>query len=313
MDLTNKKICIAGLGGVGGYLGAALAKKYSNVYFYTRGERLLHIREHGLTIKSKTLGSYTVHPKGASDCAGDFGEMDLIFICTKNYSLSQICEELKPAVGETTLVLPVMNGTTAGDYIRSAFEKGIFLDGLIYINATAMADYSVEDISALPKVQVGDIRHENEGFAEEVAELLKGAGIYAAAEQDMEAAIWTKFIQNCAFNVATAYYLTNAQGITSSPERLLEYKALLEEGARTARALGIKIADDLEDKFYEQLFTRISPEGTSSLKIDMEAGRPNELETFSGALLKTGEQLGLSLPVSRRFYEGMRKGEVDKG
>ena len=31
MNLSNKTICVAGIGGVGGYLGAALAKTYPHV------------------------------------------------------------------------------------------------------------------------------------------------------------------------------------------------------------------------------------------------------------------------------------------
>lgn len=308
MNLSNKTICVAGIGGVGGYIGAALAKNYPNVNFLARGERLAHIKEHGLTLNSVNLGNFTVQPHAVSDCAGDFGHIDCLFICCKNYQLDTLCEQLKPFVAPDTIVVPVMNGTTAAQAVREAFGTGMVLDALIYIISTAMPDYSIESISPAPLLQVGK-QHataEEKEAAEAVAKLFTDIGIKCLAEEDIEAAVWTKYIQNCAFNVGTAYYLTDAQGIYNAPARLEKYRHLLEEACAVARALGIHIADNLEDDLYERLLHRTEPNGTSSLKKDMAAGRPNELETFSGALVRAAKELGIDVPVSEEFYEGMK-------
>ena len=73
-----------------------------------------------------------------------------------------------------------------------------------------------------------------------------------------------------------------------------------------ARRLGVRIADDLEEEHFHHFMVEQADEATSSLRRDMDAGRPNELETFSGYLLKTAEGLGMELPVSKRFYEGLK-------
>ena len=135
--------------------------------------------------------------------------------------------------------------------------------------------------------------------------LLSGAGVKCSVEKDIEAAVWTKYIQNCAFNVATGYYLTDAQGIYKDEERLARYRCLLSESCLVARTLGIHIADDLEEKLYDRLVNRTVPTGTSSLKKDMAEGKENELETFSGTLVRKAEELGIPVPVSKEFYLGM--------
>lgn len=308
MDLSNKTICVAGIGGVGGYIGGVLARTYPNVNFLARGARLQHIKEHGLTVKSAALGVFTAKPHAVSDSAADFSHIDCLFICPKNYQLSELCKQLKDAIDDDTIIVPVMNGTTAANEIRNAFGKGIILDALIYIISTAMEDFSIESLSTSPLVQVGK-QHANPAEKEAalaVGKLLCDAGINCKVEEDIEAAVWTKYIQNCAFNVATAYYLTDAQGIYNDPARLEKYRHLLEESCLVARTLGIHIADDLEDDLYDRLLHKTVGNGTSSLKKDMAANRPNELETFSGALVRQAEKLGLSVPVSEEFYEGMK-------
>lgn len=308
--LSDKTICIAGIGGVGGYLGAALAKHFPKVCFLARGERLAHIKKHGLSIKSASLGSYTAAPYAASDSAADFGRISCLFICPKNYQLEELCRQLKPFVSSDTIVVPVMNGTTAAGYIREAFagSGAVVLDALIYIIATALPDFSVEDISPSPIVQLGK---QNPSEAEKsaalaVCSLLNRAGVKCSVEEDIEAAVWTKYIQNCAFNVATAYYLTDAQGIYTDEARLAKYRCLLSESCLVARTLGIHIADDLEEDLYERLIHKTVPTGTSSLKKDMAAGRENELETFSGSLVRMAAELRIPVPVSEEFYLGMK-------
>ena len=82
--------------------------------------------------------------------------------------------------------------------------------------------------------------------------------------------------------------------------------ALLKEGCSVARKLGVKISADLEEEHCHHFMVEQSEAAISSLRRDMDAGRSNELENFSGYLLRTAEGLGMELPVSKRFYEGLK-------
>lgn len=59
----NARICVAGLGGVGGIIGGALAKTYPHVSFLARGARLNSIRKNGLIIKSEFIGDFQIRPE----------------------------------------------------------------------------------------------------------------------------------------------------------------------------------------------------------------------------------------------------------
>ena len=51
----SKKITVAGIGGVGGYLAGMLADTYDEVSFIARGERKKSLEENGLVILEKEL------------------------------------------------------------------------------------------------------------------------------------------------------------------------------------------------------------------------------------------------------------------
>lgn len=57
------KIAVFGIGGIGGLIGGALARKNEDTYFIARGKTLEAIHSRGLHVESTLLGDFTVSPK----------------------------------------------------------------------------------------------------------------------------------------------------------------------------------------------------------------------------------------------------------
>ena len=71
------KIAIVGIGGVGGYYGGLLAKRYSadedvEIVFIARGDHLQQIKKNGLNLITEK-GTFTVRPDLATDNPADCG------------------------------------------------------------------------------------------------------------------------------------------------------------------------------------------------------------------------------------------------
>ena len=49
------KIAVIGIGGIGGLVGAALARRHKGIYLIARGEGLKAICENGITLDSEML------------------------------------------------------------------------------------------------------------------------------------------------------------------------------------------------------------------------------------------------------------------
>ena len=124
---------------------------------------------------------------------------------------------------------------------------------------------------------------------------------------DMQAELWTKFITNCGFNVITAYYACDIQGLKDDPVRLQEYRSLLDEAYAVGRAEGVALPDELTQKIFDRVILRSSPHVTSSMAQDVMAGRRIELETFGGVVCQLAEKRQLAVPVTKRLYEAMKQ------
>lgn len=302
------KICIAGIGGVGGFIGGALAKRYPHVSFFVRGSRKEAIEQNGLVIKSEYMGDYRVKPERMSDKADDLGIMDYIFICVKNYSLEQLCRQIAPMVDEKTVVIPVMNGIDPAERTRNCLGKGIVLDALIYIASGSQEDYTIVQAGKYASVHIG-MKKPSEGEEEalvRVNDILNNSGVKCIVEDDIEAVIWKKYVLNCAFNILTAYYSANTGELRNDPKKVEEFRSLLSEACLAARKKGVHLTDDVEEDHLYHFLHRQSDNATSSLRRDMDLKKANELETFSGYLLKLGNQLGLELPVTKYFYDRLK-------
>lgn len=309
ISLNQKKVCVVGLGGVGGYLGCMLAHHLDNIYFFARGERLKSIKNNGLRLISDTYGEFTAYPAMASNHAEEMGTMDYIFLCVKHFSLEQACAEISPIIDQHTVIIPLLNGIGVADKIRGLIGKGCVLDSLVYITSGSDKDFVIHHSSPYCNIHIGYKSGDNcdENILLAVKNLLESANITCIIENDIDAAIWRKYILNCAYNVVTAYYSCTTGYIKKNETAISQLKALLKEAASVARRLKINIADDLEEIHLNHILHKQSESSTSSLNRDIIAKRQNELDIFCGELLKLASNCQLKIPMTEFFYKELKK------
>ena len=150
----EKKIAVVGIGGVGGYLAAMLARSCSHLTLVARGKRKDAILEDGLILHSDYKGEIAVKPESVVEVS-ELDEQDYIFVCVKNYSLEEVCRDMAHAVTDNTVIISVMNGVDPGERIRMALKKGTVVDSLIYIVAFANDDYSITQRGQYANLRIG--------------------------------------------------------------------------------------------------------------------------------------------------------------
>jgi 2-dehydropantoate 2-reductase len=307
--MSEKKICIVGLGGVGGYLGCMLAQHFDNIYFFARGKRLESIKENGLKLYSDGQGEFKAYPKMISNNAKEMGVMDYIFLSVKHSSLEQVCAEITSMVDEHTVIIPLLNGVGVSDKVYKLIGKGCVLDSLIYITSSSDENFAIHHIGSYCDIHIGyrSMGECNEKILLEVQNLLRMASISCIIEDDIEAAIWTKYILNCAYNVITSYYNATTGDIRKNKTAIIQLKSLLEESCAVARRLKVNITEDLEEELLNRILYKQSESATSSLNRDIAAGRQNELDVFSGKLLKLASSYQMETPMTDFFYRELKK------
>jgi pyrroline-5-carboxylate reductase len=91
------KICIYGVGAIGGYLGVQFARAGADVSLVARGAHLAAMRTQGLKL---LIGDEerVVQPR-CTDNPAELGHQDFVIICLKAHSITGVIEAMQPLLG----------------------------------------------------------------------------------------------------------------------------------------------------------------------------------------------------------------------
>ena len=303
----NWKLTVVGIGGIGGLLSGPLVRRYGgHITLVARGKRGEALRNNGLTLHSDIYGDFTVSPAAVAETPEELPVQDVVLVCVKNGQLAQVARQIAPIVGPETIVLTVMNGVTAGTNLRRALGRGIVLESVIYTVSSAGEDYSITQIGDFTHLFTGAAPGDEAGAkaAQALHDLLAGAGIDCRLAADVAVAIWSKFVLNCAYNVATARWSCNIGAIKADPNRMADCRALMAEARAVGVARGVALPENLGDKQMHRVETTADP-STSSLSRDFAIGRAGELEVFCGDVVRMAAEAGVDVPVTKEYYQAL--------
>lgn len=305
--MTKLRIAFSGIGAVGGYYGGMLANRYqgtekADIYFIARGENLKAIREKGLEIKLAER-SFTVHPAVATDNPSDIGPVDYLFCCTKSYDLEENIKQLKPIIGPTTIIIPLLNGPDISERICSVLPNQEVWKGCVYIGARLIEPGIVHKFSSKDQLYFGS-ETGNKEKQKMLLDILEGAGILAFNPEDINARIWKKFFMISTAATATSYFNENI-GIVMT-KHLEEFTALSNEIKCIADAMKIPLPDDIVPASIERQ-KMMPPSATTSMHADFIAGKRTEVESLTGFIVRKAEQLGINVPVYKKMYEKLKQ------
>ncbi len=305
--MNEKRICVAGIGAVGGLLATMLGQVCSNLTVYARGAKAEMLRKNGLVLHSEFYGEKRAVPACVAVRAEEIGPQDLVLICVKNYSLEQIAEELRPCIRKGTVLLPVLNGVDAGERLRRLFPEAVVCDAVIYTISGANPDGSVTQTGQYTHMYVGSREQDelHQRSAREIAELFGSTGFQCRFTENIESEIWQKFVLNCAFNIMTARHRTTTGVIRRNEDMKKDVHSLLEEAYRAGIAEGVSLPEDLVEVKYNYVIHNQPEDGTSSMARDVEAHRPIELDAFTGTVLRISSRHGIPAPVTREYHEAL--------
>lgn len=87
----------------------------------------------------------------------------------------------------------------------------------------------------------------------------------------------------------------------TTPELEALFKRATSETAQVGRALDVALDIDLEAQIWEALMA-FPAQGRASTAIDLQHGRPLEIEWVSGGATRLAAQAGIDAPVNAALY-----------
>ncbi len=309
------RIAVMGIGGVGGYYGGLLARRYGGdtdveVVFIARGEHLKAIQAHGLEVKSVAQGDFTAHPDLATDDPSGCGTFDIVLLCVKGYSLTESAQLLTPAIGDDTIVIPLLNGVDNVERLRSVLTKGRIWNGCVYISSLLTGPGSCRQVGGSCKMFFGNETKE-EPDGKRVEDLFRKADIDAELRSDIKNIAWEKYVFVSPVGNATTFRDRSMGAILEDDEGMRLMETLLDELLALAAAHTVRFPDNIKEATIEKV--RGFPyEAKTSYQRDFEQGNSTEIDTFAGFIVDDARRLGLPAPAHEKVYAALKAREGKK-
>ena len=294
------RIAIMGTGGVGGYFGGLLAKSGEDVTFIARGEHLRAIREQGLRIES-VFGDFTVFPAQATDDPATVGPVDTVIFATKTHQIEAAAEAMRPMIGPHTAVLPLHNGLDASERTAAVLGSGPVLGGICQVGSQIAAPGVIRQMTQFRRVVAGELDGPITPRVERIVEVLRKADIQAEASDNIQRVRWTKFIFIAPYSGVGAVTRVPIGEFRACPQS----RALLEQAMReveaVAAAKGVILDPDVVAKTLA-FCDGVEPKMMASMQRDVLDGKPSELDSLIGVMVRLGEELGVPVPTFRFLH-----------
>ncbi|PEI85734.1 2-dehydropantoate 2-reductase [Bacillus pseudomycoides] len=297
------RILVLGAGGVGGYFGGRLVEKGEDVTFLVRSGRKQQLEKNGLVIRSIN-GDFSFIPQliTKTESADPF---DLILFSTKTYHLEEAINDLKPFVGENTIIIPLLNGIAHLSALQRVFGEDKVIGGLCFIETTLNGEGDVVQTSSADRLVFGEIKHLHTERIYGIANTLKGTKASFVLSNHIVQDMWHKYLFITVMSGVTTLMRAPIGPIRESDGGRDLIRNLFEEAAQIMKASGAPIQDNIVDEHMKTI-DKISYDMKSSMQRDMEKDSPIEGEYLQGYLLKLATQFHIDAPLLKIIYQNLK-------
>ena len=297
------RIAVFGAGGVGGYFGGRLAQAGEDVVFIARGDHLKAMLTHGLRVDS-VKGDFVLKPVKATDDPVQAGIVDVILVGVKAWQVTNAAEAMRPMVGPETFVLPLQNGLEAPTQLAAVLGDQHVLGGLCGLSTFIVGPGHIRHAGAEPFVRFGELDNRPSDRVKRLQKVFERAGVIAKIPQDIQVALWMKFLFITAWGGVGAITRTPLGVWRSLPETRQMAESALQEITIVAQARDITLPENAMPMTMN-IYDSLPPDITSSMQRDIAEGRPSELEAQIGAVVRFGKDADVATPLHRLIYNSL--------
>lgn len=297
------RIAVFGVGGVGGYFGGRLAQAGEEVVFIARGEHLQALRTHGLRVDSMK-GDFILQSVQATDDPVQVGVVDVVLLGVKAWQVPEAAQYMRPMVGPDTFVVPLQNGVEAPAQLVAVLGAQHVLGGLAKIISFKVGPGHIRHAGAEPYVAFGELDNRLSERAERLCQAFKRAGVTVDIPPDIQAALWEKFLFIVSWGGVGAVTRAPIGVLRTVTEARQMLEQAMHEIFNVALARNITLPEDVIGKTMA-FVDRLPPDGTASLQRDIVEGKPSELASWNGAVVRLGQEVRVATPLHAFIYHSL--------
>lgn len=293
------RVLILGAGATGGYFGGRLIEAGVDVTFLVRSGRAAQLAERGLVIESP-FGNvampvpYVTDPSAAKN-------YDLVLLSCKAYDLEGAVAAIRPAVGKTTAVLPLLNGMKHFDYLDGEFGADRVIGGLCFIAATITPQGVIKHMNEMHGIVIGARHARQEPIVQEIAAVFGQGKFSFKVSDDIDGELWKKYTLLTTLAGMTCLMRASVGDIAATRFG----NGLVRELLSITAAVAEKSGHPLSQAWFDETLSLLTREGstfTASMLRDIERGGRIEGEHIVGDMRRRAEALAVPHDILRVVY-----------
>ncbi|HEY9712890.1 MAG TPA: 2-dehydropantoate 2-reductase, partial [Chroococcales cyanobacterium] len=210
------RILILGAGAIGGYFGARLIEGGANVSYLVRPGRAAQLKKDGLVVES-CFGNLSL-PLAESQIVEKATETyDLILLSCKAYDLDSAIEAIRPAVGPSTTVLPLLNGIRHVTELQKQFKEERVLGGFCIISSTLADTGKIIHFNNAHTLKFGEFSGEESERIKAIKAVFQPAKMDWKASPDISRDMWEKWVMIASLAATTCLMRASVGQVARSP------------------------------------------------------------------------------------------------
>ena len=296
------KYLVIGAGGTGGAIAAFMKRAGKDVTLIARGMKRAAILEQGLRVRkgdeewAADLPAMT-EEEYMEALAGILPKPDIIFVCTKYYSVEEIYDVIRAAASGKTIVIPIQNVYGTGEKIAADLPGVHVLNGCMYIAASTEEPGVIRMVSDIFRIVYGEVSGKmGDPVLEQVKEDLEAAGIEAVYSDHIRRDTLQKFAMVSPNSAAGTYFDACAADFQKEGEPRQMYIECIREIDAIAKAMHISFEVDLVEAGLK-IMDALDPSFTTSLQKDVKAGGRSEADGQIFEVVRLGRKYYIPVPA----------------
>jgi 2-dehydropantoate 2-reductase len=190
------------------------------------------------------------------------------------------------------------NGVDKDAVLTRILGRDAVVGGVGQIGVVIASPGVIAHTGTMARLLFGELDNTRSARVEALLAACKAAGIDAEIPDDINLAIWQKFVLLAGMSGCTASMRSTIGPIRANAQARAFLPDVIREAVAVGRAKGVALADDFAEQRMAFIET-LPPQMTASMQGDLARGNRLELPWLSGAVVELGRQVGVPTPLNR--------------
>ena len=284
---------ILGVGGVGGLIGACLARSGEAVTVVVKPESLAQYPAE-LQLES-AFGNFSVPVARAAEVP----PADVLWIAVKAPQLdAALAAFTKP--DSVKAIVPLLNGIDHLALLRAKYGEGRVIAATIAVETERIAPGHIVHRTPFARLNLSSA---GRGLLGATVDEFQKMGFECRFIADEPTLMWSKIVFLAPFALTTTAADRTTGAVIADPEWRQQLESCVREACAVAVAEGAKVNADA----IIAAMLKMPPNMRSSMQKDVERGNAPELDAIAGPILRGGQRHGIHVSTTEQLVEAVER------